>query len=285
MSKVLRWAGYGFVSLVGLVLLAAAAIWLLGGQKLSAHGARTPEHLVSPTPAQLADAPRQLRILGCLNCHGEGLRGDLFFNQPHVATIYAPNLTVAAASATDQQLARAIRQGIGTDGRALAIMPSATYARLTDGEVAALIAAIRKLPKIDRPTPKRQVGILGRIGLLTGKFHTQPEVLPEFAAKMPLDAGSKFERGRHLVASNCAECHGPDLEGAEVEPGVVAPDLKIAGAYDLPAFTKLLRTGVPAGDRKLKLMGDVAKKDLSHYTDEEIAAIHAYLVERARRAP
>jgi mono/diheme cytochrome c family protein len=284
MSKVLRWAGYGLVSLIGLVLVAAGVVWLLGGQKLTANGAAKPEHLVTPTSAQLADAPRQLRILGCLNCHGEGLRGDLFFKEPHVATIYAPNLTLVAASATDEQLARAIRQGIGTDGRALAIMPSSTYARLDDSEVAALIAAIRALPKVDKATPKRQVGILGRIGLLTGKFHTQPEVLSDFAAKMPLDAGPKFARGRHLVGSNCAECHGPDLKGAEVEPGVIAPDLSVAGAYELAGFTKLLRTGVPAGGRKLKLMDDVAKKDLSHYTDEEIAAMHAYLTERAQHA-
>jgi hypothetical protein len=31
-------------------------------------------------------------------------------------------------------------------------------------------------------------------------------------------------------------------------------------------------------------MDDVARKDLSHYTDEEIAAMHAYLTERAQHA-
>ena len=45
----------------------------------------------------------------------------------------------------------------------------------------------------------------------------------------------------------------------------------------------LIRTGVPPGGRKLKMMDSVAKEDLSHYTDEEIAAIHAYLSARAQK--
>src|SRR4051812_43960143 len=116
MRKVLRWAGYAVASLVVLVLAAAAAVWLLAGQKVSATGIAKPEQLAAPTPAKLADGPRQLTILRCFGCHGKGLRGDLFFDEPNVARIYAPNLTAVAAKASDQQLARAIRQGIGTDG-------------------------------------------------------------------------------------------------------------------------------------------------------------------------
>ena len=147
MRRFLRWTGYVAGSLVLLAVIAVAAIWILGGQKLAAHGAGHPEHLAKPTPAQVADAPRQLAVLRCAGCHGKGLRGDLFFDEPYVAKIYAPNLTQIAFKASDEQLARAIRQGIGTDGRSLAIMPSATYARLDDSEVAAVIAAIRALPR------------------------------------------------------------------------------------------------------------------------------------------
>jgi mono/diheme cytochrome c family protein len=282
MAKVLRWAGYALAVIVGLLLIAAAVVWLLSAQKLRGGEGRR-ERLAAATPAQLADGPRQLHVLGCLTCHGDGLRGDLFFDEPKIARIYAPNLTYVAAKASDEQLARAIRQGIGTDGRALVIMPSMTYARLEDGEVAALIAAIRALPKVGQPTPPREIGPLGRIGLVTGKFHTQPEEVAEYAANPPIDLGAEHARGRHLAASNCAECHGADLSGGEPEPGLKAPDLNIAGAYDLAAFTKLMRTGVPPGGRKLDLMGTVARKDLSHLTDAEIKQIHDYLVARANR--
>ena len=283
MAKAVRWAAYGLVSLVILVLIAAAGVWLIAGQKLIAHGAGKREHLAEATPAQLADAGRQLIVLRCVGCHNKGLRGDLFFDEPHVAKIYAPNLTAVAAKASDEQLARAIRQGIGNDGRALVIMPSGTFGRLEDGEVAALIAAIRAQPAGGAASPPRRVGLLGRIGLLTGKFHTAPEQVAEYARKIPIDLGPQFARGRHMAASNCAECHGSDLSGAEVEPGVNAPDLTIAGAYDLPAFTRLMRTGVPPGGRKLKLMGDISRESLSHMTDAEIEELHTYLEARAQR--
>src|SRR5262249_45060794 len=104
MRKLLRWAGYAAGSLVVLALLGVAAIWLLAGQKLK--GARAqPVHLAAPTAVQLADAPRMLTVLRCQGCHNKGLRGDLFFDEPHVAKIYAPNLTTIAAHASDEQLA------------------------------------------------------------------------------------------------------------------------------------------------------------------------------------
>ena len=59
----------------------------------------------------------------------------------------------------------------------------------------------------------------------------------------------------------------------------------MAGSYDLPAFTKLMHTGLPPSGRELKMMTGVSRKAFSHFTDEEIAALHSYLVERARRAP
>ena len=54
-----------------------------------------------------AEAARRARTLGCLDCHGEGLRGKKFVEIPQVVTMYAPNITRVAARATDEQLARA----------------------------------------------------------------------------------------------------------------------------------------------------------------------------------
>jgi len=42
-----------------------------------------------------------------------------------------------------------------------------------------------------------------------------------------------------------------------------------------------MRTGVPTGKRKLKMMDQIARNDLSHFTDAEIEAIRAYLQEQA----
>lgn len=285
MRTALRWAGYVVGGLFLLLLIAAAYIWFASSQKLNAHVTPRPERLAAASPAELADGRRQLDVHGCVSCHGEGLRGKLFFDIPNVATLHAPNLTLVAAGANDEQLARAIRQGIGHDGRSLLVMPSAQYSRLTDGEVAALVHAIRELPRGGNQTPPVRVGPLGRIGVATGTLKLEPEVVADFARSVPADLGPQHARGRHLAMTDCAECHGPSFGGGEPEPGVKAPDLSIAGAYDLPQFTRLLRTGVPASDRKLKLMDEVARNDFRHLKDDEIAAIHAYLVELAQRTP
>ena len=283
MPRVLRWAGYAVGSLIVLVVLAGAIIWLISSRDLHRSETAKPEHLAVPTPAQLADAERQARTLGCFSCHGEGLRGRKMFDQPMVGTIWAPNLTRVAAHATDQQLAAAIRQGISDEGEPLLIMPSEVFQNLSDQEVAAIIAMIRKLPRGGSDTPENVYGPIGRVGIATGRFKTAPQLVEEYAVQEPIPAGAQFEAGRHLATMKCSVCHGPALEGKETEPGVISPDLTIAGAYDLDAFKTLLRTGKPASGRELKMMSATARSDLSHMNDAEIGQLYAYLQARAQR--
>jgi hypothetical protein len=55
----------------------------------------------------------------------------------------------------------------------------------------------------------------------------------------------------------------------------------VIGSYDLPEFTRLLRTGIGVDGKEHGLMSEVAKARFRHFTDEEIAGLHAYLVARA----
>ena len=283
MAKLLRWAGYAIGSIAVLILVAAAAIWLISSVRLNGSVQARPEHLARPTQAQLADAEREARTLGCFSCHGEGLRGSKMFDQPNVATVWAPNLTRVAAHATDQQLAAAIRQGISDEGDALIIMPSEVFQHLSDQEVSALIALIRKLPRGGSDTPPNVYGPFGRLGIAMGKFKTAPQLAQIYAMQEPPSVGTALESGRRLAILNCSGCHGPALLGQEAEPGVMSPDLMIAGAYDFSGFRKLLRTGVPASGRHLPMMSDTARSDLSHMTDPEIAQLYAYLQARAQK--
>lgn len=283
MRKVLRWLGYGLAGLAGLVLIGVAWVWFASWRELNRAYAATPERLARPTAAQLADAPRQARVLGCISCHGEGTRGHLMFDESGVATVWAPNLTRVAAQASDAQLARAIRQGIGVDGRPLWIMPSGLFSRLSDGEVAALIAYIRSLPRGGEATPGVTLGPLGRFGVATGKFRAAPATIEDFRVRQPYDVGPEHAAGRRLAAVGCAECHGPDLTGGAPGPEILAPDLAIAGAYSLDQFRMLMRTGRPPGGRDLGLMSRVARNDFSHLRDEEIDALYHYLRTRAER--
>jgi cytochrome c553 len=151
MRKALRWLGYIVAAILILLFVFAAYVWFASARVLGRVHEAAPERLATPSAVQLADGPRQTRIMGCANCHGRGLEGGLVFDGQPFATVWAPNLTELAPRVSDQQLAQAIRQGIGHDGRALFIMPSENYSRLSDQEVAALIAAIRRAPRSGGP--------------------------------------------------------------------------------------------------------------------------------------
>ena len=284
MRRALRWAGYIAGGVLILALLGAAYVWIASARMLSSSGKAKLERLLPLEQASLENGRHIMTTRGCADCHGAGLSGASFLDDPKVAVIYAPNLTAIARKASDQQLAQAIRQGISHDGRALMIMPSESYSALTDAETSDLIKAIRALPALGKPSPPPKIGPLARVGLLNGQFKTAPQRIADYAAAQPLDPGPQFASGRHIAVTVCSGCHGSTLSGSEVEPGVLAPDLNVAGAYDLPAFTRLLRTGRPISNRELRMMSGVARQSFSSFTDPEIADLHAYLVERAQRS-
>ncbi|MCA1660627.1 MAG: cytochrome c [Novosphingobium sp.] len=293
MRRWIRWSAYTAATVLTLALAAAAAITIASQHLLARKYPVRPERLVrAPAPA-VADAPRQARLLGCLSCHGDGLRGNRMFDEAGLGFIVAPNLPRLIRKRSDQQIAAAIRQGVGPDGRPLLVMPSALFSRLTDAQVSALIAWMRGLPAGGAPNLQRRLSLLGRITVLNGDMPRQPELLPLYRERMPPDLSPEHAPGHYIAATVCAECHGPDLSGGDrphadfnsswINPTPPAPDLAIAAAYDLAAFTRLMRTGVAPGERRLGMMSEVARDDLRLLTDAEIDALHRYL--QARAAP
>lgn len=283
MGKALRWVGIGLGVVVALLLAAALVIFAWSEMILRKGYAAVPENLPAVSAGETAEAPRLARVLGCLSCHGEGLKGKVMFDVPGVAKVFAPNIPEVAAKASDQQLAAGIRQGIGHDGRGLFIMPSPMYSRLTDGETAALVAWIRTLPRAQGQARGLSAGPIGRLGLVTGSFRPAPKGVVEYRAQVPIALGPEHEPARHLAAIACSECHGAALMGGSAGPDEKAPDLRVVAGYDPAQFRALMRTGLPPDGRDLGLMTTVGKSDFSHLTDAEIDALHAYLTARAKR--
>ncbi len=60
-----------------------------------------------------------------------------------------------------------------------------------------------------------------------------------------------------------------------------APPLVVVRGYSLPEFRTLLKTGVTRDGRDMyaqgSIMGIVAREQLSHFTDDEVAAVHEFL--------
>src|SRR5262249_57552345 len=63
-----------------------------------------------------------------------------------------------AGTGTDDMLARAIREGIGHDGRTLfPLMPYTQYRSISDEDVASIVVYLRALPAIKRALPPTKV--------------------------------------------------------------------------------------------------------------------------------
>jgi mono/diheme cytochrome c family protein len=219
---------------------------------------------------------------GCTDCHKADLRGGLFHDGgPLEGRYYASNLTRKAQVYSDEDLARIVRAGVRPDGRGVNSMPSSAFVDLTDQEMADVIAFVRSMPAGGDDAPEHYIGPVDRWKFWTGAPEFEPAVsyVEKERRKQPADAGPQHAFARHQASIICRECHGGDLKGGEGD--APAPDLVVATAYTLPAFTKLLRTGIGVDGKEHGLMTSVATGRLYHLNDTEIAGIHAYLLARA----
>ena len=282
MRGLVRWTVRGLAVLVGLAVLAVGGLIVASQLEISKRWTPAPVAISAAAgPEAVARGERLATVFGCTDCHGKDLRGTLYFDEPMVARLWAANLTLDAAEDSDSDIARAIRTGVVENGRALIGMPSEAFSRLSDAEVADLIAFIRSKPRGGVRRPGAFVGPVGRLGVITGRYMTAPRKVAEARTRPLPDFGPSFAEGRNLARA-CSECHGPDLNGDAIQH---APDLVMAASYTLPEFERLLRTGVATQGRRLGLMTETAPGRFAVLSDDEIAALHAYLTKRAEMTP
>jgi cytochrome c553 len=265
---------------VGLFLVLLALAILYGGSSFlfSRHVSMDlPKIEAATDPADIAEGERLSRILGCQTCHGEGGRGKAMYDDFAIGRIVAPALVRVYQGATDGQIARAIRNGVGTDSRALYVMPTEAMNHLSDRDVARLIGWIHSLqPTMNDLVGKKQVGPVGRLGVLIGKFPSSVNAQGGQPRERPAEIGAYF------TTVSCGQCHAPDHDRPAGTGDLVAPALApLAAAYDPDAFKTLLRTGKAAGDRELPMMSEAARTGLSALSDAEIAAIQEWLKSQA----
>ena len=278
MRRALKWAAYGVGGALVLVLFAVAALYgrgtLILEKKWDVAGIDIP---VPSDSASIAHGQHIAKSRGCLGCHNELAQGHVFFDEPGIARIVAPNIARLARQYSTVEFERVVRHGVRPDGMGVAIMPSEMFASLSDADVGSVIAYLRSLTPVKDSFPPREVRFMGRIGLATGKFNLAPQLIQrsriDRAAPAP---GDTIALGRYVAQTSCTECHGMDLRGASVED-VATPNLVVAAAYSREQFTHLMRTGEPVSGRKLGLMAQAATERFAHFTDEEVAALHSYL--------
>lgn len=270
MKRILKWTGLTIVSIVAVLLI---VIYAGSEYRLRQKFEIAATAIEVPTDsAVIARGRHVFETRGCEGCHGEGLHGKVFVDEPMLARLVAPNVVRAIKGYSNPELARLLRHGVRPNGRGVAVMPSSMFYHLDDADLAGLIAYLRTLPDKGSDTlPSTSMRVLARVGLVTGKYKLEPLNITHDAPRAP-NGPDTAARGEYLAKSSCSECHGQRLEGSERTPA-----LSIVAGYSQAEFARLMREGVPKDGRKLEMMGGVARSRFAHFSDEEVGALYAYL--------
>ena len=293
LRKIFRWTGIVLGSLVGLFILAFATLYVIGSIKWNHLRGKDydvqVETITIPTDqASITRGKHIVAVRMCQDCHGEDLSGQSD-SVPGLITLAFPNLTPGAggvgATNTDEDWVRAIRHGVGHDGRGLILMPSRVWYYLSDEDLADIIAYLKSLPPVDNDLPKSDLGTLGRVMMTLGQLPrevTAPDVImidhdrPRPVAPQP---GVSLEYGKYLTRP-CTLCHGVNFNGQTIRTDAeyLAPNLTPGGElhyWSEEDFMKTLQTGVTPGGKQLKSV--MPWKYFGQMTDDELKAVWMYL--------
>lgn len=228
----------------------------------------------------------QVRI-SCTDCHGADLGGKMVMDNPAMGTIYGANITpFTLKDWTDTDIARAIRYGIHKNGKSLMFMPSFEFSELSKGDIASLVAYIRSVPPVERPTHQNKYGPVAKILSVLGKM---PVMFPAYFvdhkkgfAKKP-EEGPTRDFGKYL-ASSCVGCHGDNYKGGPIPGGDPswphASNIRLGAnnVWTEEKFNEMMETGVsPISGNKLRFPMPIEL--LKQFNPEEKKALWLYLSE------
>ena len=285
---VLRWIGYVAGALVVLLILFAATVYAVSSARLSRTYEIVPEQVAIPgDSATIARGEHLARSrLGCADCHGPDLSGGPVVESDMFGHFIAPNLTRGegglGARFTDADWIRSVRHGVKPDGRPVVFMPSDEFSRLSEDDLAAVIAFVKQVPPVDGAQPASRLGPIAR-ALVTFNPRVLPAAAIDHASPIPAAPMAEVSPryGEYLASTGgCRGCHGSDLAGAKpMEPGGVPPANLTPGGplatWSESDFVRALREGIrPDGSA---LSPSMPWKAMGRMNDLELHALYAYL--------
>ncbi len=267
------------------------------------------------TPARLARGEYLVEgLLQCPACHSENdfskrpfqvlpgkkLGGFVFPNEeiglPKPNRVVAPNISpdpeYGAGTWKDADFVRALRQGIGHDGRTLfPLMPYYYFRNLSDEDLAAVIVYERSLPPVHIKRPKTS---------LTPQLKSAFQPLPPLPHVPEPDRSDRLKYGKYLVtAGHCDACHTPTDDAGNPLPGMafaggapligtweggkkfktvnalnLTPDPSGISYFDELMFIDVIRNG---GFRTRPLSNIMPWAYFRNLSDDDLKAIFTYL--------
>lgn len=173
-----KWSGTIVAGLLAALCTLVVALALAGLYRINRPpSAPAPAVQIEVSPEQLARGENLAQL--CIGCHST--TGDLPLDGSdenfgaEFGTLYAPNLTPGGrlANWTDGEIIRAIREGVDKEGRALLLMPSDQFHRMSDADVRALVAYLRSQPAVEHTPPETQFNLLGTLLVGAGNIPHQ----------------------------------------------------------------------------------------------------------------
>ncbi len=188
---------------------------------------------VEITPERIARGEYLFRLADCDGCHSERDFGR--FGGPVISTgrgkgvifppelglpgrVVAPNITpdreTGIGSWTDGEKVRAIREGIGRDGRPLfPMMPYESYRHMSDEDVWSLVAYLDTLKPVKNALPRTRIDFPASM-----LMRAAPAPVRKVAAVDPRD---RIRYGQYLATlGGCQGCHTPSEKGRP-RPGML----------------------------------------------------------------
>ena len=259
------------------------------------------------TPARLARGKYLVEgPAHCFLCHSEndwsnggqpiaGKKGGgrLWTDYPSAAWLVSPNISpdpeFGAGKWSDDMLARAIREGVGHDGRPLVFMPWEAFRVLSDEDLASIVVYLRSIPAVRIQRPKMQMPEAVRQSLKPEPL-TAPVSEPAFK--------TAADRGKYLARiGQCEGCHTPNDPKTEqpipammfgggqrfkstpdswgdVHSANITSDPSGISYYTPELFVQVIRTGAVVARKLNPVMPHAYFRNM---TDEDLQAIFAYL--------
>ena len=300
-----RWLKIGSLALLVLIVVGVPAV--VGIRPIIGPRARPlTDRRFESTPQRMERGQYlATSVNGCLYCHSEldwqspgfpvkaGTEGGgRSFAEEGLPWMTAPNITpdpeTGAGNWTDDMLARAIREGIGHDGRALfPLMPYPQYRFMSDEDLASVIVSIRSLKPLRRTLPPTDIPFpVNRFINAVPEPVTEPVPSPERA--------NRVAYGDYMVRiSACRDCHTPADAQGQVIPGMdFAGGFALVGPYGQVASANITQapSGIPyyteelfletmrTGRVKARKIHDAMPWSLyGKQTDDDLKAMFAYL--------
>lgn len=259
MNRWVKRLGYAAGGLIALVLVLVAFVYI--SSELKFRKTYPLQGAPVPVPADSTSIARGRYLVAaitkCEQCHGEGFRGNAVINAPPMGRLVAPNLTRGKGGVgtllNDADWERAIRHGVGRDGRSLRLMPSDDFQFLADEDLGAIIAYAKSVPPADNVLEPSHLMVLPRALIAAG---VMPLMIAELVRANPahpprsMPVAPTREYGDYITwVGGCKGCHGPTLSGGKLPSGdpswPPASNLTPTGlaAYTEQSFVNTIKTG------------------------------------------